>query len=200
MNYNEIFKIVEKRFLQSPKAIKRFEHCVRVVDMAVLLNDELSLGLDLEKVKVAAILHDYAKVLPEEEQLLLLSKYLTKDEIEYYKDYLPVIHSILGAYLVKEDLAITDQEVLDAITYHTTGCVGMSQLAKLIFVSDATETGRTHPLANAYRTAAKLDLDYATYIITAMTIDYLRKNNMRIEKNTFKLYQYYEEYYDKVSK
>ena len=57
----------------------------------------------IEKVKVAAILHDYAKVLPEEEQLLLLSKYLTKDEIEYYKDYLPVIHSILGAYLVKEE-------------------------------------------------------------------------------------------------
>ena len=200
MNYNELFQIVEKRFSQTEKAKNRFAHSVRVVDKAIQLNKELQLGLDEEKVKVAAILHDYAKVLKEEEQLLLLSKYVDKDQLEYYKMYLPVIHSVLGRYLVQEDMAINDSEILDAITYHTTGCVGMSQLTKLIFVSDAIEDGRNYPFVEAYRIAAMLDLDYAAYIITAMTIKYLKNNKMNIEKNTLDLYNYYEEYYDKISK
>lgn len=200
MNYNELFQIVEKRFSQSEKAKKRFAHSVLVVDKAIQLNKELQLGLDEEKVKVTAILHDYAKVLKEEEQLLLLSKYVDKDQLEYYKMYLPVIHSILGSYLVQEDLGINDSDILDAIKYHTTGIVGMSQLTKLIFVSDAIEDSRNYPFVEAYRVAAMLDLDYAAYIITAMTIKYLKSNQMNIEQNTLDLYNYYEEYYDKISK
>ena len=197
MNYNEIFSLMEKRFSISEKTQERFKHSVRVVDMALEIKRHLKLNLDEEKIKIAAILHDYAKACPEEEQLLLLSKYVDYAKLMHYKDYPSVIHSILGAYLVKDELGIDDKEIFEAIAYHTTGKVGMGVLSKLIYVSDACEEGRTHKYASGFRTAAKLDLDYAVAVISAYTLFYLEDKNLPIEPNTLDLYNYYEEYYDK---
>ena len=40
-------------------------------------------------------------------------------------------HAPVGAFLVRNEVGITDKEVLDAIAYHTSGRPGMTLLEKL---------------------------------------------------------------------
>ncbi|MBR2891750.1 MAG: bis(5'-nucleosyl)-tetraphosphatase (symmetrical) YqeK [Bacilli bacterium] len=198
MNYNQIYETVEKRFSHTDKQIKRFNHSKEVVKMALYLNEHLNLNLDIELVKITAILHDYGKNIPEDEQLKLLEKYLTVDEINHYKSYLPVVHSILGAYLVKDELQIDDDSIFDAIYYHTTGKKKMSTLTKLIYVSDAVELSRTYPNVEHYRRSCYEDLDKGVYEILKGSVESLKARNLPIENNTIEALRYYEEYLNEV--
>ncbi len=46
---------------------------------------------------------------------------------------------------MRRDFGITDRELLDAVSYHTTGRAGMTLLEKIIFIADAVEPGRDYP-------------------------------------------------------
>ena len=69
----------------------------------------------------------------------------------------PVVHAFLGAHLARTVLKIQDEEIIDAIRYHTSGKAEMSTLSKLIFVADMVEEGRSYDgvevLRNLYETA-----------------------------------------------
>lgn len=48
-------------------------------------------------------------------------------------------HAFLGAYIAENVLKIKDEEIIDAIRYHTSGKANMTALGKLIFVADMIE-------------------------------------------------------------
>ena len=41
-----------------------------------------------------------------------------------------LLHGPVGAYIAQSEFAITDEELLNAIRFHTTGRAGMSRLEK----------------------------------------------------------------------
>ena len=43
-----------------------------------------------------------------------------------------------GSIVVRDELGIDDEDILNAIRYHTTGRAGMSLLEKVIFTADFT--------------------------------------------------------------
>ena len=45
-----------------------------------------------------------------------------------------VLHAKLGAYVASSKYDIKDEEILTAITYHTTGRPGMSLLEKIVYI------------------------------------------------------------------
>ncbi len=51
-------------------------------------------------------------------------------------------HGLVGADIVQRELAIDDEEILQAIRVHTTGAAKMSLLDKIIYVADYIEPGR----------------------------------------------------------
>ena len=101
-------------------------------------------------------------------------------------------------YLVlKEIYEVDDEEILSAITYHTTGKPDMTMLEKIIFVSDYLEKGRTHsPRLDEYREVSKVNLDKCVALILEETCIYLkeRENNQlkAIDPMTKMSYEYYK--------
>jgi predicted HD superfamily hydrolase involved in NAD metabolism len=54
----------------------------------------------------------------------------------------PVLHQFTGAYLAKTRFGVTDEDVLNAIAYHTSGREKMGALERLIFLADMLESDR----------------------------------------------------------
>ena len=53
-----------------------------------------------------------------------------------------IIHSFLGAEIAKQRYGIDDEEILNAIRFHTTGRANMTMLDKVIYLADYIEPMR----------------------------------------------------------
>lgn len=112
---------------------KRLIHTANVT--AVALSKAKELGLDAEKVRISALLHDVAKYADYKK----IKGFTLPSGVPE-----PVIHSFLGAFVAENMLGVNDFEILDAIRYHTSGKANMTTLGKLIFVADMIEEGRDY--------------------------------------------------------
>jgi predicted HD superfamily hydrolase involved in NAD metabolism len=134
---------------------KRYEHTLRVADTA----EDLALAHDLEadRVRLAALLHDAAREIGPEEFLILADKWhLRVGDPERQSPKL--LHGPVAAELARRELGIDDEEVLEAITAHTTGRPGMGALALVLYVADKIEPARDYPSVGRLRTLATEDL------------------------------------------
>lgn len=84
----------------------------------------------------------------------LCEKYAIKlDEVT--KKQVGLIHAFLGAEIAKDLFGIDDDEIYDAIFYHTVGKPDMSLLTKIIYIADAIEPLRNYDGVGAFgRTCA----------------------------------------------
>ena len=103
-----------------------------------------------------------------------------------------LLHGKLGAYYAKKKCGVTDEEILSAISYHTTGKPGMTLLEKIIFVSDYIEPNRRMvPELPEIRKEAFTDLDGCIIHILKNTLEYLKEKNTVIDDMTERTYRYY---------
>lgn len=155
---------------------ERFEHTFYVVKRGL----EFASSEEYGKVFTACLLHDCAKYVSERDY----AKYGFTCPDNMPK---PVVHSFLGAEVAKRDFNVCDEEVLNAIRYHTTGRPEMTRLDKIVYVADKTEQTRPYPLehllsgtldeiflkclaeANEYRVEAHGDSDFE---LTNLTLKY----------------------------
>ena len=89
----------------------------------------------MQKALMGGLLHECGKFSPPKDQIKLCEKYgieLTESEL----DMPALIHAKLGAYLAEHEYGITDREILDSITYHTSGRPDMSMLEKIVYNGD----------------------------------------------------------------
>lgn len=129
-------------------------------------------GADEYKAQVAGLLHDCARGMSFEHQLIMSKNFgILLDDIQ--KREKALIHGPLGATLAREIYKITDEEIIHAIRIHTTGDIGMSCLDKIIFVSDFIEPGRCFPGVENLREKAFSDLDDAVLAAFNSTIGYI---------------------------
>lgn len=169
----------------------RFEHTMNVAKTAKEMAEYFNVNPN--KAYFAGILHDCAKNKTNSELLELCSKnHIETTQTEMELPYL--LHGKAGAYLAEKKYGITDKEILQAITWHTTGKENMNPLEKIIFSADYIEPGRTkQPNLKYLRSIALKDLDLLVYHILKDTIDYLTKSNIDgIDENTEKAYIYYK--------
>ncbi|MDO5389349.1 MAG: bis(5'-nucleosyl)-tetraphosphatase (symmetrical) YqeK [Clostridia bacterium] len=117
--------------LHSVLTPKRYIHTLGVAQESLQLAKRY--GIDPDKAYMAGLLHDCAKCLTDEEKLELCEKYeLELDDI--LKSQPDLTHSFLGAKIAEKEYGIKDKEILNAISYHTTGRPNMSMLEKKIFI------------------------------------------------------------------
>ncbi len=137
-----LFKIKNKL---SPK---RFEHTMGVVSMAEKIAEVMN--VDRNKARISALCHDCAKNYTKDEQYELCKKY--KIELDDYakKEY-HIVHGFLGRYIAQKEYEIEDEEVLNAIYYHTIARENMTDLEKVIYLADISEMGRETEVSKEIR-------------------------------------------------
>ncbi len=160
---------------------KRVKHTADVLICA--LKKAKSLKLDTEKVKLAATLHDCAKYF----DYTKIEGFVLPDGVPA-----PVVHSYLGAFVAEKHLGVTDEEVLDAIRYHTSGKAEMSTLGKLIFVADMVEEGRDYDGVEVLRALYEKD-DFEKCFIECLKEEFLHLINKKqyIYAETINAFNYY---------
>ena len=137
---------------------KRLAHSVRVMETAEKLAGIW--GADVEKAKIAGLLHDCGK-LKDIKKILELCSYYEIELSKYDLLCLKVVHAQLGAKLAERIYKITDKDVIGAIKKHTLGDANMSQLDKVIFVADYIEPGHEGRTYDKIRHIAYDDIDIA---------------------------------------
>lgn len=186
---------IEKHFEKFQKC-DRFKHSKSVVKMALTLNKIHNLGIDEEKIKLAGLLHDYAKAYPIDIQKKCLEEQINDKVIKQNINELekaPLIwHGFIGPELIHYEFGIFDGEVDDAIFYHTTGKPNMNNLTKIIFLADYIEPTRKFKEAKIVREIAYHSLDDAVAICLEKTINHLNKNNQFIYPLTIETWNFYK--------
>lgn len=163
---------------------KRFKHILRVEQTALLLAEMYE--ADKEKVSIAGIAHDYAKEKPDEEMRdLIISENLDLDMLQYGSN---IWHGPLGSVLMKNEYNIEDEEILEAIKYHTIGSPRMGKVAQIIYVADFIEPNRSFKGVEKARELAKIDLNEAIAYISRHTIANLIDRKTKIYPKAIETY------------
>ena len=168
---------------------KRFNHTQGVRYTAAAL--AMRYGADIEAASYAGLLHDCAKCMDHEKKLKICAdNKIPVTEIERRNPFL--LHAKVGSYLAKKEYDIHNQDILNAITYHTTGRPEMTMLEKIIFISDYIEPGRTHAAnLSEVRKLAFSDIDQALLKILGDSLAYLHTTGKEIDDMTQKTFDYY---------
>lgn len=133
-------------------------------------------GADEEQAREAGILHDITKKEKLDEQLRLCEKYgIILDEVERTEGKL--LHSKTGAGIAKFEFGC-DDEVYNAIFWHTTGKEDMTLLEKVIYMADYIEPNRDFEGVEELRRLAYTDLDRALEMGFRMSIEDMRSRGI----------------------
>lgn len=149
---------------------KRLRHTLGVVQTAQELAERF--GADVAAAKWAALLHDCAKKIDDDEAMAMcLAWGVEMDDILTGSPKL--IHGPLGAEIARREYGMDDEEVLDAIRFHSTGKPNMSLLCKILYLADMIEPGRVFAQAKALRMLAQVDLDEALRLSMDVSIGHI---------------------------
>ncbi|HEY0828902.1 MAG TPA: bis(5'-nucleosyl)-tetraphosphatase (symmetrical) YqeK [Bacilli bacterium] len=152
MNRDQIMKAVKQELPN-----KRWVHTLGVMKTAVSLAK--TYGADPVKADLAALMHDYVKYWPMDKmRQVILEQGLPQELLDCDWE---LWHAPVGAYAAKQEFGIEDEEILDAIRYHTSGRENMTTLDKVVCLADYIEPGRDFPGVNDIRKLAKRSLDKA---------------------------------------
>lgn len=174
-----------KKIIKSMMSENRYNHCVNVSKEAVKLAKRY--GGDEEKAAVAGILHDITKEMPKEEQLqIMLDSGIILDDIQ--KNAPKLWHGISGSVYIKKHFGIEDENILNAICYHTTGRAGMSLLEKIIFVADFTSEERTYKGVATMRKKSRKSLEDAMLYGFKFTFSDLSSRELAIHPDELACY------------
>ncbi len=167
---------------------KRYEHTLSVAYTAASL--AMVHDVDTESALIAGMLHDCAKCFSAKKLVSLCKKHnLPASEVEL-QNPTALLHAKAGSFLAKEKYGIDDEDILNAIKYHTTGRPNMSKLEKIIYIADYIEPGRTHAAnLKQIRKTAYEDLDKALFRILEDTLAYLHSTDGRIDSMTKATYE-----------
>lgn len=170
----------------------RYEHVLNVAKTAAELAQIY--GADVSKAYYTGLLHDCAKYLDNSDMLKTAEDNgIELEPIEYTA--LQLVHAKVGAFFANKIYKVEDEDILNAIKYHTTGRPEMSLLEKIIYIADAIEPGRDYdiPLLNRFRAEASVDIDFALYDILDATLSHVKETfRSSVSETTQKAYDYYK--------
>ncbi len=180
---NNIDEYLEKNLSQA-----RREHVYGVVYEVEKMCDIYK--EDKEKCMLAAKFHDIVREKSVEEINTLIKKYNLPKR---YLSNVNIAHGKVANKIMKDIWKIEDAGILEAVSYHTTGRAGMTQIEKILFVADAIEPHRDYAGVSELRKIASKSLDEACLKIIENTILYLKKKGIsEIDKDTLEAREWFK--------
>ena len=147
-------------------------------------------GGDQEKAAFAGRYHDIAKNFDRERMDECIRKYGLDEKLIGNN---ALAHSKVGAAILEHEFGITDEDVLNAVRFHTTARRGMSLLEQLVFVADVVEDNRTYSDLKYYQDLAYRDLDRASLEILEYTCGDLTEKGREIDRDTIEARDWFRE-------
>ena len=165
---------------------KRIPHVLGTEQTAKALAEKY--GADVYKARFAALLHDATKRLSMAEQLALCEHYhIALDELEQHA--LKLLHAKTGAALAR-DVFGADDEIYNAILWHTTGKPNMTVLEKVLYLADYIEPNRDFDGVDELRKVVWEDLDRGLAMGLAMTVEEMKERGNPVHYNTLEALEY----------
>lgn len=157
----------------------RYRHSLGVEDMAVRLAEIH--GGDREKAAFAGRYHDIAKNFDQERMDECVIRYGLDEGLIGNN---ALAHSKVGAAILENEFGVDDEDILNAVRFHTTARRGMSLLEQTVFVADVVEDNRTYTDLEYYQQLACADLDQAALEILDYTVGDLNSKGREIDPDT----------------
>ncbi|MBD3271424.1 MAG: HD domain-containing protein [Elusimicrobia bacterium] len=148
------------RYLARHVSRPRFVHSLGVMRTAGAIARRW--GADVNKARIAGLLHDCSRGMSMHKQKQLVRAYDPKilhDPLITTNPHL--IHGFASAAIAYKKFKVRDKAVLHAMAYHTTGCSRMSVLDKIIFLADMSAPDRRFASLKTLRRKIHADLDKA---------------------------------------
>ncbi len=177
---NEFKEILKNRLTE-----KRYIHSLNVAESAKMLAKLY--GYDEDIAYTAGLIHDCCKDTPAGLQL----SYMLENGVElseYELGVAKLYHSICGSVFVKKEFGIDNQDIINAVRYHTTGRKNMSLLEKIIFIADFISDERDYNGVEIMREKAVKSLDEAIVEGLSFTIKDLIDQGRIIHPDTLDAY------------
>ena len=174
-----------ERFMKENLKESRYRHSLGVEKMAVKLADIY--GADADKAAFTGRYHDIAKCFDEKTMDENIKRYSLDESLLGNP---ALAHSKVGAAILEHEFGVTDEDILNAVKYHTTARKDMSLLEQITYVADVVEENRTYPDLKYYHDLAAKDLDQCTLEILEYTISDLTDKYRQIDKDTLRAYNY----------
>lgn len=124
-------------------------HIYRVRDVALELAGRH--GIDPERTELAALAHDVCRAVPND-GLLKMSAEMGVNVSEVEQDFPLLLHGPVGAELLRREDALTDDDIYEAVRWHSTAHASLAPLGRLIFLADKLDPQK----AAVYSYQAKL--------------------------------------------
>lgn len=169
-----------KQDLKQKLSEHRFKHTQSVVETAISFAKAHKLTeAEIEKIELAAWLHDCCKELKNQELLDLANFY----QIEIYpedENHPNILHARVGAAWIEEEYEILDPHISHAVRDHTLGSPEMFNSSKILYLADMLEPLRGNDEDLVRLRALVLegkDLDKALLEAMNSKITYIMKKN-----------------------
>ena len=160
---------------------RRLFHSECVSECAGVLAERY--GASVEKARLAGLLHDVMKNAPANEQLALMPD-ITPLELLNTK----VWHQISGEAFLRQNGIVTDEEILGAVRWHTTGKAGMTMLEKIIYVADFISADRDYKDVEVVRRLAYISLEHAILYTSRYTVNKMVSQDLLLHPATVECY------------
>lgn len=135
---------------------ERYKHCLNVGNMAK--NLAKIYNVDEEKAYIAGLLHDITKEMSYEEHLEIEENLDFYPE-EFSKNNYKIFHGWTASAYAKKYLGVFDEDILNAIKYHTTGRKNMTLFDKIVFTADCISADRKFEGVEYFRRVSKVNMD-----------------------------------------
>ena len=179
MNNPDIDKF--KEILRERLNEHRYYHSLCVADEAKRLAHLY--GGNAEKCYLAGLLHDITKNSDRQEHLHFFETFgIMLSDVE--KNAEKLWHAMSGSGYLKHVLEIDDEEILDAVRYHTTAKANMSLTAKILYLADFTSKDRDYTDVNVIRALVDKSLDEAFIYALKYSIIDLTEHSKAIHPDT----------------
>jgi predicted HD superfamily hydrolase involved in NAD metabolism len=171
---NRIIEYIERNLTE-----KRRIHTYAVAEEAKKLAERY--GEDMERAEVSALFHDFFRGASEQ----ALNGYVRQLGLnQMYLDNANLAHSKIAAYIMEKDYHIKDRDIINAVSYHTTGRANMTKLEKIIYLADAIEPNRLYPGVEEIREMAYQDLDAACLLSLQNSVDFINSKGLYLDQDT----------------
>ncbi len=187
LNYEDKIKYY-KSCLKKRLSKERYHHSICVASEAKALAKEND--FDEKKAYLAGLVHDVCKEDGTKKQLELMSRCKTYiDDVERTSKAL--YHAIAGSVYIEENFKITDNDIQNAVRYHTVAREGMSTLEKIVYLADLVSVDRTYSDVKKYRKLAHKNLDIGMLEALKYSIKSTVNKECEIVKSTLSAYNEY---------
>lgn len=115
---------------------KTYSHVCSVARTMLTMHE--AAGISREQAVTAGLLHDACKAYPKN----VLTRRAKELGITEHMDNPNLLHGPVAAAECRAELGISDEDILEAIRYHTTGHAGWSNVGNALYIADFAEPNR----------------------------------------------------------